>query len=130
VTGNSRKFEEEYIDFLGKMMDIWMVGCISFVFGALAEFIVVKYLAWKKAQETKAAEDRKAEMEAYWAKISPRQGNEGQNETKRRLNVNNKDNPYLQFYNDLNAKEMMMMRDKVVENIQTEIELLIFLRLN
>jgi hypothetical protein len=105
--------------FLGKMMDIWMVGCISFVFGALAEFIVVKYLAWKKAQETKAAEDRKAEMEAYWAKISPRQGNEGQNETKRRLNVSNKDNPYLQFYNDLNAKEMMMMRDKVVEKIQS-----------
>jgi hypothetical protein len=100
------------------MMDIWMVGCISFVFGALAEFIVVKYLAWKKALETKAAEDRKAEMEAYWAKISPRQGNEGQNETKRRLNVNNKDNPYLQFYNDLNTKEMMMMRDKVVEKIQ------------
>jgi hypothetical protein len=112
------------------MMDIWMVGCISFVFGALAEFIVVKYLAWKKALETKAAEDRKAEMEAYWAKISPRLGNEGQNETKRRHNANNKDNPYLQFYNDLNAKEMMMMRDKVVENIQTEIELLIFLRLN
>jgi hypothetical protein len=101
------------------MMDIWMVGCISFVFGALAEFIVVKYLAWKKALETKAAEDRKAEMEAYWAKISRRQGNEGQNETKRRLNVNNKDNPYLQFYNDLNAKEMMMMRDKVVEKIQS-----------
>lgn len=35
------------------MMDIWMVTCMAFVFCALCEFVIVKYLQWRKQQELK-----------------------------------------------------------------------------
>lgn len=36
-------------------MDIWMVGCMAFVFLALCEFVIVKFIHWKKQQELKVS---------------------------------------------------------------------------
>lgn len=43
------------------MSDIWIIGCMAFVFGAICEFIVVKYLKWRSQQ----MKDAKEEQENY-----------------------------------------------------------------
>jgi hypothetical protein len=92
------------------MMDVWMVGCITYVFGALAEFIVVKYLSWKITQETKASQVMEAEMEAYWNIVKLRGGDEGRSsDTKKGILQKSKGHPYVDFYNSLNPKEIKMI---------------------
>ncbi len=39
------------------MMDIWIVCCNAMVFGAMCEFVVVKYLHWRQQQKRKDKEN-------------------------------------------------------------------------
>jgi len=51
------------------MMIVWMVGCIAFVFAAVAECIIVKYIFWKKTQKKKEQQERKRLQEEYLRSI-------------------------------------------------------------
>ncbi|CAL8109247.1 unnamed protein product [Orchesella dallaii] len=40
------------------MMDIWFIACMAFVFSAICEFVVVKYLDWRHQLQQKVKEKR------------------------------------------------------------------------
>jgi len=75
-----------------------MVGCITFVFGAVAECIIVKYISWRKAQIAKEQEERKKQIEDYWKSI----GIDSKPKSKEKGT-----HSYAEFYKNMNGKEMM-----------------------
>lgn len=40
------------------MMDVWTVSCMSMVFGAICEFVVVKYIHWRQQQKIKVEKEQ------------------------------------------------------------------------
>ncbi|OXA58148.1 glycine receptor subunit alpha-4 [Folsomia candida] len=93
-----------------KMMDIWMVGCMAFVFLALCEFVIVKFIHWKKQQELKAALEKEKQMETYRKEVKEME--ERDKDNKDQIHDQTKPvNRYINFYRN------MVLRERIVGEI-------------
>lgn len=95
------------------MMDVWMVCCMGFVFAALCEFIIVKFLQWKNHQKLKVLEENGKTMQKYMKIIETSNAEAGGNKIQENLKTRN---PYVDFYKNMKAtydNEPIVERTKV-----------------
>lgn len=88
-----------------------MISCMAFVFLALCEFVIVKYIHWRKQRDLKLAEEKEKEMAAYLAKVKEvEEHNKGLKKAAAgdgNQGVRNRHqnpvffNPYLEFYKNV-----------------------------